>query len=110
MFPFDLWLSIPLNLGTFFVSAMVCHGALYARRPSAARLTEFYLFMSLGGCLGGLFAGLLAPQIFSTVLEYPILLVAALFCRPGFFAARGWVRAAVACAVADRPRLVCRDC
>ena len=78
---------------------MVCHGALYARRPGAARLTEFYLFMSLGGCLGGLFAGLLAPQIFNTVLEYPILLVAALFCRPGFFAARGWVRAAIACAV-----------
>ena len=98
VYPFDLFLSIALNLGTFFVSAMICHGALYARRPSAARLTEFYLFMSLGGCLGGLFAGLLAPQVFNTVLEYPILLVAALFCRPGFFAARGWVRAAIACA------------
>lgn len=99
VFRFELWIAIPLNLATFFVSAMVCHGALYARRPGAARLTEFYLFMSLGGCIGGLFAGLLAPQIFSTVLEYPILLVAALFCRPQFLAASGWVRAGVACAV-----------
>lgn len=99
IYQFDLAISIPLNLATFFVSAMVCHGALYARRPGAARLTEFYLFMSLGGCLGGMFAGLLAPQIFSSVLEYPILLVAALFCRPGFLAGRGWLRAAVACAI-----------
>ena len=78
------------------MSALVCHSALYARRPDASKLTEFYFFMSLGGCLGGIFAGLLAPQIFNTVLEYPILLVAALFCRPGFAAERkDWVRAAI---------------
>jgi hypothetical protein len=96
VFKFDLWVSIPLNLATFFLGAMVCHSALYARRPEAAKLTEFYFFMSLGGCLGGIFAGLIAPQVFTSVLEYPILLVAALFCRPGFIAGRQhWVRAAI---------------
>lgn len=96
---FDLWISVLLHLGTFSVSALVCHSALYARRPAAGALTEFYFFMSLGGCLGGVFAGLIAPQVFSTILEYPILLVAALLCRPGLWAARqGWVRTTLACA------------
>jgi len=74
--------ALVLNLGLFFVNAMICHSALYQRRPSADRLTEFYLCLSVGGVLGGIFCGLLAPRIFSTVLEYPILLVLALFCRP----------------------------
>ncbi|WP_019906601.1 fused MFS/spermidine synthase [Methylobacterium sp. 77] len=79
-----LGLGLTLHLGLFFVNAMICHGALYRHRPDAERLTEFYLCLSVGGVLGGIFCGLLAPQIFSTVLEYPILLVAALFCRPDF--------------------------
>ncbi|MDB5505986.1 MAG: hypothetical protein JWR75_624 [Devosia sp.] len=90
---FEIWTNVALHLLAFFISAMVCHTALYARRPPASRLTEFYLLMSLGGCLGGVFTGLIAPQIFETVLEYPILLVAALCCRPGFFADRaGWLK------------------
>ncbi|WP_082473159.1 fused MFS/spermidine synthase [Methylobacterium sp. Leaf85] len=79
---FPLGIGLALHLGLFFVNAMICHGALYTRRPDAARLTEFYLCLSFGGMLGGIFCGLLAPRIFSTVLEYPILLVAALLCRP----------------------------
>lgn len=92
-----LWLiSLPLHLGCFFVSAYMCHTALYLRRPAAAHLTEFYLWMALGGALGGIFSGLVAPQLFSTVLEYPLLIVLALLCRPGFFAdaRRVWVRGA----------------
>jgi hypothetical protein len=79
-------ISLPLHLGCFFVSAYVCHTALYQRRPDAAHLTEFYLWMAIGGALGGIFSGLIAPQIFSTVLEYPLLIALALLCRPGFFA------------------------
>ena len=45
----------------------------------------FYLSMSFGGVLGGIFSGLLAPAIFSSVLEYPILIVAALVCLPAFW-------------------------
>ncbi len=52
--------------------------------------------MSFGGVLGGVFCGLVAPNVFSTVLEYPILLVAALFCRPGFVAGdrKQWLKEA----------------
>ena len=71
-------LLIGLHLATFFFATMVAHSRLYAYRPASDRLTEFYLWMSLGGVLGGAFAGLVAPHIFPTILEYPILLVLAL--------------------------------
>ncbi|HEX8165854.1 MAG TPA: hypothetical protein VF601_08710 [Beijerinckiaceae bacterium] len=107
------WLSVSLalHLGLFFVNAMLCHAALYRRRPVPARLTEFYVCMSLGGVLGGIACGLVAPHVFSRVLEYPILIAAALFCRPGFFGAdcRTWAREAgpaalvcIAAVAADR--------
>jgi hypothetical protein len=70
------WL-IPLHLGTFFVVAMVCHGRLAQDRPSPRHLTEFYLWMSVGGVLGGLFNALLAPVVFKTFTEYYLVLVLA---------------------------------
>ena len=75
------WMTLPLHLVTFFVIAMVCHGELARTRPEARRLTEFYLWMSLGGVLGGMFNSLVAPQIFTYVVEYPLMLVAACFFR-----------------------------
>jgi hypothetical protein len=78
------WLPcIILNLLTLFALALACHGEVYARRPAPARLTEFYLWTSLGGVIGGMFAGLLAPYIFNRTFEYPILIVAALLTLPG---------------------------
>jgi hypothetical protein len=56
--------------------------ALSSSRPSADRLTEFYLFVSLGGVIGGSFAALLAPLIFNNVYEYPLALAAACLFRP----------------------------
>src|SRR5581483_1875419 len=53
--------EIQLHLATFFVVAMVCHGELARSRPGAAYLTEFYLWMALGGMLGGMFNALVAP-------------------------------------------------
>ncbi|MGL4974957.1 MAG: hypothetical protein ACRC56_06665, partial [Bosea sp. (in: a-proteobacteria)] len=93
--------TLPLHLALFFVAAMVAHGELVKRKPDASQLTEFYLFMSLGGVLGGLFAGLLAPVMFATVREYPLLLAASLFCRPGLIneawpASRKWLLAGAA--------------
>ncbi len=81
------WLtSIALNLVVFALLTLMCHGELYARRPSPRRLTEFYLCTSFGGVIGGGFAGLLAPLIFNGNYEYPILIALALLCMPGFFA------------------------
>ena len=66
----------------FFVIAMACHGELARTRPAAKYLTGFYVALSFGGMVGGLFAGLIAPFAFSWVAEYPILLAAAALCRP----------------------------
>jgi hypothetical protein len=66
----------------FFVIAMACHGELARTRPAAKYLTGFYVALSFGGMVGGLFAGLIAPFTFSWVAEYPVLLALAALCRP----------------------------
>ncbi|MCP4246335.1 MAG: hypothetical protein GY778_04730 [bacterium] len=76
------WFMIPLLLGSFFVAAMVCHGKLAALRPAARHLTEFYLWVSIGGVLGGLFNAVAAPLIFDTLLEYPLVMVLACLALP----------------------------
>jgi hypothetical protein len=78
-----LALVIGLHLLGLFWVGMVCHGLLAEDRPPAARLTTFYLCLSLGGVLGGLFNALVAPLLFPTVLEYPLVLVLACLLRPG---------------------------
>jgi hypothetical protein len=77
-----IWLLIPLHLLTFFVAAMVCHGQLAKDRPSTTHLTEFYLWLALGGVLGGLFNAIIAPLVFRHVAEYPLALVLACLLRP----------------------------
>ncbi len=81
-----------VHLGFLFLAAMICHGTLYRLRPPAARLTEFYLWMSFGGMLGGLFTGLLAPLLFSTIVEYRLLVIAALLCAPALRGAATMLR------------------
>ena len=66
----------------FFLIAMACHGELARTRPAAKYLTGFYVALSFGGMLGGLFAGLIAPFTFSWIAEFPILLALAALCRP----------------------------
>ncbi len=63
---------IPLFTVAFFVCAVVCHGELYRLRPPPSGLTSFYLMVSLGGALGGIFVGVLAPMLFSDYIELPI--------------------------------------
>lgn len=98
---------IPLHLIVFAVIALACHGELANDRPSPSRLTEFYFWISLGGMLGGLFNALLAPVIFTSIVEYPLVLVVACLVRraaPGEGRASwprdlGWVAAVGAAAV-----------
>ncbi|MBL8269589.1 fused MFS/spermidine synthase [Steroidobacter sp.] len=66
---------IPLYLASLFVICMACHGELVLRRPAGPYLTRFYLLISLGGVLGGAFVGLIAPNVFTTYVEFPVLLV-----------------------------------
>lgn len=73
---------LPLHLGAFFLTALMCHQALVARRPDPAHLTEFYFWMSLGGVVGGSFNAFLAPVIFDNVWEYPLVLVLSCLARP----------------------------
>ncbi|MFB3776701.1 MAG: spermidine synthase [Bryobacteraceae bacterium] len=68
----NLYHVVPLFAGGLFVACMVCHGELAVRRPHASHLTGFYLAIALGGALGGLFVGGLAPSIFRGFWEMPI--------------------------------------
>lgn len=80
---------LAVHIGFFFAATLVCHNRLYGSRPSAEHLTTFYLWMSFGGVLGGLFSGLIAPVIFDRVAEYPILVVAAMLAIPAVGASSG---------------------
>ena len=77
------WLFVfGVNLTAFFFTALMCHQRMAERRPAPGRLTEFYLLLSLGGVLGGVFNALIAPVVFDMVWEYPLILVAVGLLRP----------------------------
>jgi hypothetical protein len=83
------FLVISINLFIFVLVALACHGEAYRTRPHRGRLTEFYLWISFGGAIGGVFAGLIAPNIFNNTYEYPLVLTAALLLLPAMFEG-GW--------------------
>jgi hypothetical protein len=78
----NLAVSLLVHLSAFFLTALICHQALVARRPDPAHLTEFYLWMSFGGVVGGAFNAFLAPVVFNNVWEYPLILTLACLARP----------------------------
>lgn len=73
----NLWLLILGDLLIVFGASVTLHHHMYRLRPGAARLTDYYLCMSIGGVVGGLFCALLAPALFDWLYEYPLLIVAA---------------------------------
>jgi SAM-dependent methyltransferase len=75
-------IELPIHLAAFFLTALMCHQELVARRPEPSQLTEFYFWMSLGGVVGGSFNAFLAPVIFDNVLEYPLVLAISCLVRP----------------------------
>jgi hypothetical protein len=74
--------SLGIHLVCFFLTALICHQALVARRPAAERLTDFYVWMSLGGVIGGAFNAFVAPAIFNSIVEYPAVLILSCLARP----------------------------
>jgi hypothetical protein len=70
-------ITLSAHLIGFFLAALVCHFALANSRPPAARLTEFYMWVSTGGVIGGALTALVAPLVFNDVFEYPLALAAA---------------------------------
>src|SRR5215208_3536113 len=82
------WATILVHFAGFFVITMVLHGEVARDRPPARHLTEFYLWVSVGGVLGGVFNALVAPVAFDTVIEYPLMIIMACLFLPGLLLAR----------------------
>ena len=82
LFDFNIFFTLGTHLSFFFAAALMYHHRLYTLRPKAEQLTQFYLWMSFGGVLGGIFSGLLAPYIFNSILEYPILVSLVMLAHP----------------------------
>ncbi|MEA2411433.1 MAG: hypothetical protein QOC77_1994, partial [Thermoleophilaceae bacterium] len=77
-----LWLLLPLHLAGLATAALMCHARLAHDRPPPQQLTEFYVWVALGGVLGGAFNAILAPVVFPGLVEYPLAIVAACLLRP----------------------------
>mgnify|MGYP002780445474 CR=1 FL=1 len=73
-----------IHLAALFAVSLQCHGQLAADRPGNAHLTRFYLAMSVGGVLGGVFNAVVAPVLFANfgLVEYPLAIVLAALVRP----------------------------
>jgi SAM-dependent methyltransferase len=101
-----VWSGLLAHLVMLGVVALACHGALAADRPAPEHLTGFYLLISLGGVLGGVFNALVAPVVFTSLAEYPIAMVLAAVLVAASRAGIAWTRrrvlvdAALACGVA----------
>jgi SAM-dependent methyltransferase len=76
-----MWYLVAVHIVILLSGALLCHTALAARRPAHRYLTEFYFWMALGGALGGVFTAVLAPTIFRSVIEYPLLVATIAFFR-----------------------------
>ncbi len=97
----DIGLAVPLYCFGLFFTCLFCHGELAARKPEAGALTRYYLVISLGGALGGVAVGLVAPRVLDALLEFPAALLAVCLAALAGGArtlARGWRRGLAAAA------------
>jgi spermidine synthase len=68
-------ISAGINLFSFFVVCMVCHGELASQQPNSRYLTIYYLMLAVGGVMGGFFVGVIAPYWFTENYELSIGIV-----------------------------------
>ena len=76
--------SATLGLVLLLAVAVALHGEMFRLRPAVGHLTRFYLAMSFGGMLGGLFVAIVAPLVFDWIYEHPLLILAAALLAPQF--------------------------
>jgi SAM-dependent methyltransferase len=69
-----LMIAIAFYSAMLFILFMVCHGELARRKPAPAYLTSFYLMVALGGALGGVLIGFVAPYVFKALYDLPVVL------------------------------------
>jgi len=89
----EIWKLMAAHITILFFGSLLCHSVLADSRPSTRYLTEFYFMVALGGALGGIFTAIIAPALFSTVFEYPLLVALVVFFRQPRNADRqvGWL-------------------
>ena len=85
------WIFIGVHLVLLSCGALLCHTALSESRPEPRHLTEFYFWIALGGVFGGVFTAIIAPMIFKTVLEYPLLVALLPLFRLGKLERDNWL-------------------
>ena len=73
---YNIKYAIPGFAAGLFICCLFCHGELARRRPAPRHLTLFYLMVSIGGALGGIFVALIAPRVFRIYWELPLGLIA----------------------------------
>ena len=71
--------KILVSLISLFSICMYFHGNLEQSKPEPKYLTSFYLYLSMGGCLGGILAGIVAPMMFSSIVEFHLVIIASFF-------------------------------
>lgn len=74
-----------VHLLAFFIACLKCHGELVRTRPASSRLNEFYVWMSVGGFIGGVAIAIVAPRVSAIPIEYPICIVLASLARESQF-------------------------
>ena len=103
-YQFELYLQLAVYLVGLFVACMFCHGELYRLRPDNRHLTAFYLWVSVGGAVGGLLVAVVAPLVFNAYHELALGLLAACALAVGMYWRLHWIarlfaRALLICAV-----------
>jgi hypothetical protein len=83
-------ITVLWHLLLLFVVALACHTKLALTRPSSRHLTQFYLLLSVGGVLGGLCNALIAPLVFTSLVEYPLVMALACLLLGGSRPASAW--------------------
>ena len=90
----SLKLIISVFSGGLFLCCMFCHGEIVQRKPAPRYLTSFYLMLSVGGALGGLLVGVVAPQVLNGFFELNLAIIACAFLLLFLLPHRQWKAAA----------------